>query len=124
MADERSETTSSLDERNDERNGGRPAEVRSEDDFSLWYRFKTTVIFNLLHVAGPASLDDAQNPRVQLEREYLRRKALHRARKSGGAVEELEPKAPSTGFDPFVLCVIGGIAAVAFLLVWFVIEAR
>ena len=100
------------------------ADERGEDSFSLWYRFKTTVVFNLLHVAGPASLDDQQNPRVQLEREYLRRKALHRARKSGGPVQVLVPKPPSGGFDPFVLSVIGAVAAVLFLLVWFVLEVR
>ena len=39
-------------------------------------------------------------------------------------VEVLEPKAPAPPFDPFVLLVVALVAAVVFLLVWFVIEAR
>ena len=100
------------------------ANERGEDDFSLWDRFKTTVIFNLLHVAGPASLDDQQNPRVQLEREYLRRKALHRAREARRPGPGARAEACVGRFDPFVLSVIGAIAAVLFLLVWFVLEVR
>jgi len=95
-----------------------------DDDFSWWYRFRMTVVFNLLQIAGPAKLGDEQDPRVLVEREYLRRKALHRARKYGGPVQVLEPKPASGGFDPFVLSVIGAIAAVLFLLVWFVLEVR
>lgn len=100
-------------------------EEARRDDFSLWYRFRTTVVFNLLYLAGPASLDDARNPRVQVEREYLRRKALHLAHKHGGPVEviPLSSQRPA-GIDPFVLMVVFAVVAVLFLLGWFVVAAR
>lgn len=94
------------------------ADARGEDDFSLWYRFKTTVIFNLLHVAGPASLDDQQNPRVQLEREYLRRKALHRERKG---LPPLPPPAPKKEFDPVIPMAVFGALVIVGLIVWAVV---
>ena len=91
------------------------AERTSDDDFSLWYRFKTTVIFNLLNVAGPASLDDEHNPRVQIEQEYLRRKAIHVAEKTGRPVEEIRPSPPSSGIDPVVVMMIGLVLGVGVL---------
>lgn len=92
------------------------------DNFSLWYRFRTTVIFNLLYLAGPASLDDDRNPRVQVEREYLRRKAIDRARKHGGPVELIEPGSTRKHVDPFVLMLVIGAIGLVFLLIWFGFE--
>jgi hypothetical protein len=89
-----------------------------EDDFSLWYRFKATVIFNLLQVSGPAKLNDEQDPRVQVEREYLRRKALHRERKG---LPPLPPPAPKKEFDPVIPMAVFGALVIVGLIVWAVV---
>ena len=90
-----------------------------DDNFSLWYRFKATVIFNLLQVSGPAKLNDEQDPRVQVEREYLRRKALHRERKG---LPPLPPPAPKKEFDPVIPMAVFGALVIVGLIVWAVVS--
>jgi len=83
------------------------------DNFSIWYRIRMTMIYNLLHLGGPARLDEAQDPRLQVEREYLRRKEVHEARREGRPVRPLIAGASrNKGTDPLVACVVLGILAV------------
>lgn len=91
------------------------ATSEQDDDFSWWYRFRMTVVFNLLQIAGPAKLGDEQDPRVQVEREYLRRKALHRERKG---LPPLPPPAPRKEFDPVVPMAVFGALVIMGLIVW------
>ena len=83
------------------------------DNFSVWYRIRTTLIYNLLHLGGPARLDEAQDPRLQLEREYLQRKEIHEARREGRPVRPIAATAvQAKGADPLVACAVLGILAV------------
>ena len=68
--------------------------MSNPDNFSIWYRIRTTLIYNLLHLGGPARLDEAQDPRLQLEREYLRRKEVHEAHREGRPVRPRRGHAP------------------------------
>ena len=87
--------------------------MSNPDNFSIWYRIRMTVIYNLLHLGGPARLDEAQDPRLQLEREYLRRKEVHEAHREGRPVRPVVASASrSKGADPLVACVALGILAV------------
>lgn len=79
--------------------------------FSLWYRFRATVVFNLLHLGGPAHLDASADPRLQLEREYLQRKQNHQAARQGRPAQ-LVAERKKTAPDPLVFMVILSIAAV------------
>ncbi len=98
-------------------------DIPAEDRFGLWYRFKALVVFNLLHLAGPAQLDGHNDPRAAIEKDYERRRDLHRARLGKPPVVK---KPPSTkgGLDVVVLLAVGGAAAVVLLLVWAVVAAR
>lgn len=102
------------------------AEVRTDDTFTWWYRFRTVLVLNLLYVAGPATLENSQNPRVQLEREYRRRQAVARAAKHGGPVEipDWEPQNSAPTFDPVPLMLVGAGLVVVFLVVWLIASAR
>ncbi len=95
-------------------------EAPVEDDFSLWFRFRSQVVFNLLYVAGPAQLDRHNDPRAAVEQDYERRRDLHRQRRGK---PPLPKKAPSKngGVDPVVLCAVGGVLALVLLLVWAVL---
>ncbi|MCW2811065.1 MAG: hypothetical protein JWP61_1523 [Friedmanniella sp.] len=58
------------------------AKVARGEGFSLLWRLGWNIEYTLLHAVGPATLDDARDPRVAMERDYERRKALHLARTS------------------------------------------
>ena len=89
----------------------------ASDGFGLWYRFKSLVVFNLLYVAGPAQLDQHNDPRAAVEQDYERRRDLHRARQGK---PPLVKKAPSKngGVDPVILCAVGGVLALLVLFAW------
>lgn len=93
--------------------------------FSLWYRFRAIVLYSLLHLGGPAQLDDSADPRRQLNREYLQRKETHLAAKQGRPAQAIPEGATAAGgqADPFVLCVILGVAAVVTLVAFMVAAA-
>ena len=94
-------------------------QVTADDDFSLWYRFRMLVIFNLLYVAGPAQLDRHNDPRAAVEQEYERRRDLHRAR-LGKPPIVTKPPSKHGGVDPVVLCAVGGVLALAGLVLFVV----
>lgn len=94
----------------------------NSDNFSIWYRIRATLVYNLLHLGGPARLDEAQDPRLQLEREYLLRKEVHEARREGRPVRpQAAIAAPAQGADPLVACIVLGILAVIGLAVFIVL---
>lgn len=99
-------------------------DVAAEDDFGLWYRFRTLVVFNLLYVAGPAQLDGRQDPRAAVEHEYERRRDLHRARHGKPPVVKKPTADKAGGPDVVVLCAVAGVAALVLLVVWAVLSAR
>jgi hypothetical protein len=92
-------------------------EETTDDGFGLWFRFRSQVIFNLLYVAGPAQLDQHNDPRAAVEQDYERRRDLHRERHGK---QPLGRSAPSKngGVDPVVLCAVGGVLALVVLLGW------
>ena len=93
--------------------------MSNPDNFSVWYRIRTTLIYNLLHLGGPARLDEEQDPRLQLEREYLRRKEVHEAHREGRPVRPVLAGATKRqGADPLVACVLLGILAIIGLAVF------
>jgi hypothetical protein len=87
------------------------------DGFGLWYRFRSQVIFNLLYVAGPAQLDQHNDPRAAVEQDYERRRDLHRERHGKPPIERRAPS-PHGGVDPVILCAVGGVLALVVLLAW------
>jgi hypothetical protein len=91
--------------------------VDADDTFGLWYRFKSLVIFNLLYVAGPAQLDQHNDPRAAVEQDYERRRDLHRARQGKPPVVK-KPPSKHGGVDPVILCAVGGVLALVALFVW------
>ena len=95
--------------------------VSEDDDFGLWYRFRAVMVFNLLHLAGPAQLDTRNDPRAAVEHEYERRRDLHRARLGKPPVPK--KAASHGGVDPVWLCAVGAVLAVVLLLVWAVVSA-
>jgi hypothetical protein len=97
-------------------------DVPVDDRFGLWYRFRSLAVYNLLYLAGPAQLDGDADPRSAVEKDYERRRDLHRARLGKPPVV----KAPPTtgGLDVVVLCAAGGVLALVVLLVWAVLTAR
>lgn len=95
----------------------RDVQVADDDGFGLWYRFKSLVVFNLLYVAGPAQLDRHNDPRAAVERDYERRRDLHRARQGKPPVVK-KPPSPHGGVDPVLLCAVGGVLALLALFVW------
>jgi hypothetical protein len=80
--------------------------------FSLWYRFRATIVFNLLHLGGPAHLHGSADPRRELEQEYLQRKENHQAAQQGRPAEIIAERPRPAGPDPLLFLVILGIAAV------------
>lgn len=92
-------------------------DVSADDSFGLWYRFKALVIFNLLYVAGPAQLDQHNDPRAAVEQDYERRRDLHRAR-HGKPPVVAKPPSKHGGVDPVILCAVGGVLALVVLFVW------
>jgi hypothetical protein len=93
------------------------------DTFSLWYRFRAVAVFNLLHLGGPAHLQQHNDPRDVVEQEYLRRRALHRERK-GKAPLPVKPKSADTGQPTLVLPMLVGVALVIVLIAFVVGAAR
>jgi hypothetical protein len=91
--------------------------VDADDDFGLWYRFRSLVVFNLLYIAGPAQLDRHNDPRAAVEQDYERRRDLHRARHGKPPVVK-KPPSKHGGVDPVILCAVGGVLALVALLVW------
>lgn len=55
-----------------------PSEGAQKNGFSLFYRIRWWVKYALLHVLGPASLDDARDPRAAMRRDYERRRQQQR----------------------------------------------
>lgn len=98
-------------------------DVLPEDRFSLWYRFKSIVVFNLLYLSGPAQLDAHNDPRTAVEKEYERRRNLHRER-LGKPPIVAKPASSKGGLDVVVICAAGGVLALVVLLVWAVLSAR
>jgi hypothetical protein len=92
-------------------------ELPPDDDFGLWYRFRAQVVFNLLYIAGPAQLDRHNDPRSAVEREYERRRDLHRARHGKAPLGRGRPS-KNGGVDPVVLCAAGGVLALVVLFAW------
>ena len=93
-----------------------------DDRFGLWYRFRSLVVYNLLYLAGPAQLDGDQDPRSAVEKEYERRRDLHRSRLGLPPVVKAPPK--KGGLDVVVLCAAGGVLALVVLVVWAVLATR
>lgn len=48
---------------------------RRHDKFSLGFRIRWWIEYGLLHIFGPATLDDRRDPRAAMRREYARRRA-------------------------------------------------
>ncbi|GAB3749743.1 hypothetical protein [Microlunatus parietis] len=53
------------------------AATRRGDGFGLGYRIRWWIEYGLMHVLGPAQLDEARDPRARMRREYARRKSQH-----------------------------------------------
>lgn len=53
---------------------GRSGEDTQKQGFSLFFRIRWWVKYALLHVLGPASLDEARDPRSAMRRDYERRR--------------------------------------------------
>lgn len=54
--------------------------TRRGHGFGVGYRISWRIEYVLLHVFGPAQLDEARDPRARMRREYARRKAEHERR--------------------------------------------
>ena len=54
--------------------------TRHPDGFGLGYRIRWWLEYGLMHILGPAQLDEARDPRARMRREYARRKAEHERR--------------------------------------------
>lgn len=50
------------------------------DGYSLLYRIGWEIEYTLMHVFGPATLDDARDPRVAMKQDHDRRRNLWRER--------------------------------------------
>ncbi|WP_375424660.1 hypothetical protein [uncultured Friedmanniella sp.] len=61
------------------------AKVPRDERFGWFWRLRWTIEYGLMHVYGPAALDDARDPRVQMKRDHDRRKAAHQARQATAA---------------------------------------
>ena len=58
------------------------AKVARGDGYSWPYRIWWEIEYTLMHVVGPASLDDDADPRLAMKKDHDRRKALHLERKA------------------------------------------
>ena len=58
------------------------------EGYSLLWRMGWRFEYALLHIYGPATLDDARDPKYQMRQDRARRKALHEARKANRASEK------------------------------------
>lgn len=54
-----------------------------DERFGWFWRLRWTVEYALMHVYGPAALDDDRDPRVAMRRDHDRRRAAHQARVAG-----------------------------------------
>lgn len=54
--------------------------IPSHERFGWLWRLRWNVEYGLMHVYGPADLDEARDPRAQMRRDHDRRKAAHEAR--------------------------------------------
>lgn len=52
------------------------------EGFSMLWRMGWRFEYVMMHVFGPASLDDARDPRKQMRRDRARRQALHQKRQA------------------------------------------
>lgn len=58
------------------------SKIPSHERYGWFWRFRWTIEYALMHVYGPASLDDDRDPRVEMKRDHDRRKAAHEARQA------------------------------------------
>ncbi|HEY5821904.1 MAG TPA: hypothetical protein VIT20_08005 [Propionibacteriaceae bacterium] len=56
--------------------------VARGDGYSLLYRIGWEIEYSLMHVMGPAQLDDDRDPRVAMKRDHDRRRQLHLDRRA------------------------------------------
>ena len=66
------------------RKGRDVAKVRRGEGYSWLWRVGWRLQYILLHVYGPASLDEARDPLHQMRRDRLRRQRLHAERSALG----------------------------------------
>ncbi|HET9872043.1 MAG TPA: hypothetical protein VFP89_05540 [Propionibacteriaceae bacterium] len=52
------------------------------EGFSLLWRVGWRIEYMLLHLYGPATMDEDRDPKVEMRRERARRKALYEERKA------------------------------------------
>ena len=97
--------------------------VNRQDTFSLWYRFRAVMVFNLLQLGGPAHLQKHNDPRDEVEQEYVRRRALHRERAGKPPIAE-KPKGADTRRPSVALPMLVGVAFVIVMIVCAVGAAR
>jgi hypothetical protein len=91
-------------------------EHTQEPQFSLWYRFRATLVYNLLHLGGPAHLHGVADPRTELEQEYLQRKEIHQAAKEGRPARVIAERTREPGPDPLMFLLILAVVAVVALI--------
>jgi len=58
------------------------AKIPRDERYSLFWRIGWYINYGLLHVYGPASLDEARDPLVAMRRERDYRKAAHQRRRA------------------------------------------
>ncbi|MET0693530.1 MAG: hypothetical protein ABWX96_15915 [Propionibacteriaceae bacterium] len=58
------------------------ARIPRGDGYSLLWRMGWRFEYVLMHVYGPATLDDARDPKHQMRQDRARRQALHRQRQA------------------------------------------
>jgi hypothetical protein len=58
--------------------------VARGDGYSLLYRFGWRIEYVLMHLYGPATLDEARDPKAEMRRDRARRRELYLQRKAAG----------------------------------------
>ncbi len=59
--------------------------VPRHERYGWFWRLRWNVEYALMHVYGPADLDEERDPRAEMRRDRDRRKAAHEARQSARA---------------------------------------
>jgi len=73
------------------------------------------MIFNLLQLGGPAHLQKHNDPRDEVEQEYLRRRALHREREGKPPIAA-KPKSADAGRPGIALPLLVGLVFVIVMI--------